>query len=53
MEKKIKRGIFFTCTVHINCFFFFNISTCYISLERDFIAEYSAINLIKLLPLNR
>ena len=26
------------------------ISACYISLGRDFIAEYSAINLIRLLP---
>ena len=34
----------------INCFF--KISAYYVSLERDFIAEYSARNLIKLLPLN-
>ena len=33
--------------------YFFKISACYISLERDFIAEYYAINLIKLLSLNR
>ena len=32
--------------------YFLKISACYISLERDFIAEYSAISLIKLLPLN-
>ena len=32
--------------------YFLKISACYISLERDFIAEYSAISLTKLLPLN-
>ena len=33
--------------------YFLKISACYISLERDFIAEYSTVSLIKLLPLNR
>ena len=32
--------------------YFLNISAYYIPLERDFISEYSAINLIKLLPLS-
>ena len=32
---------------------FLNKSAYYISLERDFIIGYSAVNLIKLLPLNR
>ena len=32
---------------------FLKISPCYISLERYFSAEYSAINRINLLPLNR
>ena len=31
--------------------YFLKIFTYYIPLERDFIAEYSAVNLIRLLPL--
>ena len=36
--------------LHVN--YFLKMSACYISLERDFIAEYSATNHIMLLPLN-
>ena len=38
----------FTCK-----FIFEDFPICYVSLEREFIAEYSAINLIKLLSLTR
>ena len=40
--------LFYYLPIH----YLLKISKLYISLESDFIAEYSAINLIKLLPLN-